>query len=147
MQHSIIYFFHHYELPAILQQADLQERMNNNRVPAPRSQGAAAASVRVLNQDRNSPEASQNLATELHAILQNEEEPQSLESNSSAVQISTQESNREEQPGGVNSDLYYSATSLTSPLERRIPTESDASERNETLEHLNSIPDTSDSSF
>lgn len=104
MQHSIIYFFHHYELPAILQQADLQERTNNNRVPAPRLEGATPATVPVLSQNRNSPEASQNLATEFHASLQNEEEPQSLQSNLSAVQILTQGSNREEQPGDANSE-------------------------------------------
>lgn len=104
MQHSIIYFFHHYELPAILQQADLQERMNNNRVPAPRLEGATPATVPVLNQDRNSPEASRNLVTEFHASLQNEEEPRYLQRNLSAVQILTQESNREGQPGDVDSE-------------------------------------------
>ncbi|XP_015120808.1 membralin [Diachasma alloeum] len=35
IQHSMLYFFHHYELPVILQQAQLQQILLRNHTPAP----------------------------------------------------------------------------------------------------------------
>ncbi|KAH3696971.1 membralin-like isoform X2 [Dreissena polymorpha] len=56
IQHSMVYFFHHYELPAILQQAQIQQLLNRNR-----SRGGAGnqnpANQNAANPDTGSPDA------------------------------------------------------------------------------------------
>ncbi|XP_046548540.1 membralin-like [Haliotis rubra] len=61
IQHSMIYFFHHYELPAILQQARIQELLaqphnqdahNNNAQPNAATAAAAAAAANIDEQLR-----------------------------------------------------------------------------------------------
>lgn len=70
IQHSMIFFFHHYELPAILQQASIPERTDHSRTPAPR---AEANEEQAPNQDNNPLQELQDLMTELQG------EPQSPE--------------------------------------------------------------------
>ncbi len=41
-QHSMIYFFHHYELPVILQQAQIQDILMRNQPPGPDGAGGGA---------------------------------------------------------------------------------------------------------
>ncbi|XP_044737296.1 membralin [Chrysoperla carnea] len=41
IQHAMLYFFHHYELPLIIQQAQLQQILLRNRHPSPQQGGAA----------------------------------------------------------------------------------------------------------
>jgi hypothetical protein len=48
-QHSMVYFFHHYELPAILQQARIQQIVNNQ-------QNNQTNQDRENNQQTNQPE-------------------------------------------------------------------------------------------
>lgn len=69
-QHSMIFFFHHYELPAILQQASIPERTDHGRTPAPRTE---ANEEQVPNHDNNPLQELQDLMTDLQG------EPQSPE--------------------------------------------------------------------
>lgn len=85
-QHSMIFFFHHYELPAILQQASIPERTDHGRTPAPR---AEANEEQVPNHDNNPLQELQDLMTDLQS------EPQSPEGrradNPSTSRASTRE--------------------------------------------------------
>lgn len=88
-QHSMIFFFHHYELPAILQQASIPDRTGHSRTPAaPR--GTEANEEQAPNQDNNPLEELQNLMTELQG------EPQSpVDNRASNPSISLASSTRE----------------------------------------------------
>uniref|UniRef100_A0A673GD07 Membralin-like n=1 Tax=Sinocyclocheilus rhinocerous TaxID=307959 RepID=A0A673GD07_9TELE len=82
IQHSMIYFFHHYELPAILQQIRIQEMLlqnqqvgqgnqtalqdnlnNNTSSTAPAGQANAAANVNTNGQDRQATQDQPQLQT------------------------------------------------------------------------------------
>uniref|UniRef100_A0A8C2C8K0 Transmembrane protein 259 n=1 Tax=Cyprinus carpio TaxID=7962 RepID=A0A8C2C8K0_CYPCA len=82
IQHSMIYFFHHYELPAILQQIRIQEMLlqnqqvgqgnqtalqdnlnNNTSSAAPAGQANAAANVNTNGQDRQDAQDQPQLET------------------------------------------------------------------------------------
>uniref|UniRef100_A0A671P6H9 Membralin-like n=1 Tax=Sinocyclocheilus anshuiensis TaxID=1608454 RepID=A0A671P6H9_9TELE len=82
IQHSVIYFFHHYELPAILQQIRIQEMLlqnqqvgqgnqtalqdnlnNNTSSTAPAGQANAAANVNTNGQDRQAAQDQPQLQT------------------------------------------------------------------------------------
>ncbi|XP_026076816.1 membralin-like isoform X2 [Carassius auratus] len=81
VQHSMIYFFHHYELPAILQQIRIQEmllqnqqvgqgnqtalqdNLNNNTSSAHAGQANAAANVNTNGQDRQDAQDQPQLET------------------------------------------------------------------------------------
>ncbi|XP_073682125.1 membralin isoform X2 [Garra rufa] len=82
IQHSMIYFFHHYELPAILQQIRIQEMLlqnqqvgqgnqtalqdnlnNNTSSAAPAGQANAAANVNTNGQDRQAAQDQPQLET------------------------------------------------------------------------------------
>lgn len=83
----MIFFFHHYELPAILHQASIPERTDHSRTPAPPR--AEANEEQVPNHDNNPLQELHDLMTELQG------EPQSPGGRTARNPLISHASNRE----------------------------------------------------
>ncbi|KAL2090146.1 hypothetical protein ACEWY4_014834 [Coilia grayii] len=102
IQHSMIYFFHHYELPAILQQIRIQEMLLQNQQAGQANQTALQDN---LNNNTTPSSAAANAANPRPAANGQPVQPGEPQASAAASGAQASSSTLEPHPGGTGADV------------------------------------------
>ncbi|CAC5379557.1 Membralin [Mytilus coruscus] len=131
IQHSMVYFFHHYELPAILQQARIQQIVNNqntNQTNAERENNQPANTTQdnqvVVDQQPTEPNVpvdqqptEPNVPVDLPTLeLPNQSNSESEVQTESVGQNITEDNNQPPSLGALSTETNTEVTNTQSPL-------------------------------
>ncbi|XP_014476480.1 PREDICTED: membralin-like [Dinoponera quadriceps] len=135
IQHSMLYFFHHYELPVILQQAQLQQLLFRNHAQptaqpatpstAPTTPGPSPTTTPSPSPNPSTPTTEQTQQNYVAELSQLDPEPSPEEQRANAntertfatMTTTTTTVDRREDSGGVSGDATVSSAALTSAAE------------------------------